>query len=725
MNREVAILREVVMKLTPMLAGRGLRVTQQGAGAFVESDKKGVPVRVNIPHIPDNASPDLILAIQGFIDHEVAHIFFTDFKLMSETKRLAPKLGNLLNIVEDTMIERRIAEKFPGATSNLDRLHEFFFEKITLPAVKAAKGDPEREFGALVVPIVRAWSGQKLFDRKLRENGFWEQPIVKRLVDAMPPDVKARIPKLRTTIESLAVAKVIDKILSPPPPPEPEPDDPAAPESEKDKASSKSKTKSEDEDGKGSNPELPEDEDDKGAGGEPSDEESEDAGSDDDSDDGEPAPADEASSEEAPEPEGSDPAEPEDDDDVGEGRSGDDDGDEGAPEEEEESAAGGAAGEAGEEEGDDGSVGGEGEDEDGDDEASGGAKGGEDDSDDAGKSKAPEKMVLEDGPAGIGDFDPADFDGMIEAMITDEASRETRGADYRVFTNDFDQIAPLEISKSYKPEWLETLNDDIGHMVGPMQKEIERMMAARSQVMNVSGYRSGRLHGAALHRLKVNDDRVFRRKHETKALETVVTLLIDNSGSMGGTKQRVAMSAGYALSQTLERVRIPHEVIGFTTLLPTREQRKAISAEEARLGRAFSRYEPLHMPVYKGFEEKLTPETRKRFAQSAMHGDFLRNNVDGECLRIAGKRIAKRPEVRKVILVLSDGQPCCDGNSREVHSDLHKAVAELDRAKIETIGIGIMDAAVSTYYPKHIVLRDLSALPQLVMGELKRILLAA
>jgi cobalamin biosynthesis protein CobT len=257
------------------------------------------------------------------------------------------------------------------------------------------------------------------------------------------------------------------------------------------------------------------------------------------------------------------------------------------------------------------------------------------------------------------------------------------------------------------------------------------MMAARSQVIKVPGFRSGKLHGGSLHRLKTGDDRVFRRTAESISKETVVTLLIDNSGSMTGSAIQVAMATGYALCQTLERVGIKHEVIGFTTCgyqgdrHALEDYSEKLHEEQTRIGRKFSRTEPLFMPIYKGFDERLTPTAKARFAYVYGGRSFLLQNIDGECLGVAGDRIAKRREPRKVILVLSDGAPACSTSTgRELASDLRRRIKELAARKIETIGIGIEDDSVKAYYPKYVVLEDLNKLPGTVMGELRRILLS-
>jgi cobalamin biosynthesis protein CobT len=132
------------------------------------------------------------------------------------------------------------------------------------------------------------------------------------------------------------------------------------------------------------------------------------------------------------------------------------------------------------------------------------------------------------------------------------------------------------------------------------------------------------------------------------------------------------------------------------------------------------------MPIFKGFDGRLTPDAKKRFAMPSNDRLPLLNNVDGECLRIAAQRISRRPERRKVIIVLSDGSPACSTTyPGEISSDLHRAVEECGKMHIDLVGLGIMNENVSHYYPKYSVLNNLADLPGAVMGELKRILTTA
>ena len=771
-NKEIAIIREVIVKVTQLLAGKGLRVTQQGASAFVQADARtGKPLRVNIPHIPDEASDELILAIQGFIDHEVGHVLFTEFSYKAKERIADKRMDRCHDMAENPFVERMMAGKFPGAKHNMERLHGFFIEKIIEPELIKAKGDEKRVFAILLGLVVRALGGQKTFEDWLKKAGHWDSPLVKAFVDGLPAAAITKLKTAKSSRETYEAAEMMHAVLFPPPPPAP----PAPPSSKP-----KEKTKA---DGKGANKDLPEDEEDEGEGGdssapedkseltepegeeppadedeeaeppaEPEEEETEDELEEPPADAGKPSSADPDESDENSDDAGGedgddgsshDPAEPADDDagerDDDHGSAGEDDEPADDGEDDDGEPVGPPVGED-DDDGEDESPASSGDDDSGDEPASGGQSD-DDGADEGGSDEVDEPAEPE--PAGAGsskfqdgdtDLEPTDFSEALSAKITDEASRETRDADYSIFTKDFDKIEPYPTEAASKIRSQESIDlaftafdDEVRHMVGPMQKDIERLMAARSQVMRVPGYRSGKLHAGNLHRLATNDDRVFRRNHEAKSKDTAVSLVMDNSGSMGGRPMRTAMLAGYALSQTLERVGIAHEAIGFTTMAETSMSAKLVEAEEARLGTSFSRIEPLYLPIYKGWDERLSPTVKHRFASAANQQNFLKNNVDGESVEVAAQRLSKRREGRKVLIVLSDGMPAAQTNNyrsagKELNSHLHKVVKEATKQGIEVIGIGIMSDAVKTFYPKYMVLDDIAKLPSTVMGELKRIL---
>ncbi|AMB48381.1 VWA domain-containing protein [Methylobacterium sp. AMS5] len=323
-----------------------------------------------------------------------------------------------------------------------------------------------------------------------------------------------------------------------------------------------------------------------------------------------------------------------------------------------------------------------------------------------------------------------EFDEALAQKISEDAKACAKDADYIIYSRDFDVIEPLKIdtgedarkNKRWQDSYLTQLEDETRGMVGVMQKDIDRMMASRSQVMRIPGFRTGKLHSSALHRVVAGDDRVFRRKHENKSKDTAVSLLCDNSGSMHGQKMKVAMTGAYALSSTLERVQIKHEVLGFTTKYDNKVMKEA-QEEAKRVGVKYSRISPIYMPIYKGFDERMGPEIKTRFA-GAPYQHFMNANADSESLEYALARLLKRPEKRKVLMVFSDGQPAADGDMYQQIAHLHRVIETGTKMGVEIIGIGILSDAPKHFYPKHFILNKVEQLPGLVMNELKRILSA-
>jgi hypothetical protein len=726
-RNEVAILRQVIEKLVPMISKTGVKVTQRGLQAFVKYDSKGRPTVVNLPMLPDDAADDLVLAIQGFLDHEVGHILDSSFEYLVKSTKAGPSVGALTNMVEDTYVERRMRERFPGSAFNIDLLHDFFLENITRPGLEKAT-TIEEKLGYLTVTAIRAWSGQRVFKEFMDAGNHWDTiaPYFKKVPQALIDRIKT----VKSSRDSFEIAVALDMALRPPKPPE---SDEKPEDGEGEKRSGEGDgdgkpTKSDDSDAD-SAPKPGDKGEDEPDEGEPAEDNDDNDESEEQDSDGEPH-DDGAADEGEEDGEGAgDDDEPTDDAEDGagedEGESGEDD-----PSDSDEGAA-----EPSDDAGDDadegaGQGGGEDEDEDAESASSGDDEGesGEGESD-SGEGSDADKADARDGTEEIWDSvlgegcPNSEFDEALSKVIGDRALEMAAEADYHVFTKDADKVELLEpmIDASQVQRLTNNMDDKTRHMIGVMQKQIERMVAARSQVLNVPGYRSGRLHTAALHRITLGDDRAFRRKQVNHSKDTAVTLLVDCSGSMGGSKFQTAMLAAYALSLTLDRVGIKHECLGFTTGNDY-DLYEEIKKEQDRTGLSFSRHEPLYMPIFKQFEERVTPQVKARFAV-AERQISLANNIDGESVEVAAGRLMQRRETRKILIVLSDGQPNFYGDTRAGAQHLKKVVKELPKKGVEPIGIGIEDRSVKSYYPKFVVLDDVEQLPAQVMKELQTILM--
>lgn len=700
-NPRVAIMREVVVKTVQILATRNVKVTQRGTRAYVSYDPRTLePTLVNVPFIPDDADDKLLDAIQGFMDHELGHIFWTDAKELLRAKKLG--VGSLHNTIEDTFIERKQCENFKGCAINLENVGRFFLANYT---DKKIKEDAKNIVSYLMVPAMRAWAGQLLFQEYMDDGDKWRhlEDITKRL----GPKLIERVAKVNSSKDAVDLALDMTEALSgkkpapPPPAPAPKP----APKKDDDE---KFEEDDEDEDDagtaageKGEGDEKPS-KGEKGAGtpGKPKSEEE---------DDDDAAPGD-------------------DDEKFDDSTAGEGDDDEKftgtTPGEEEDDLEGtaesGTMGESEFGEGDDDeSFGGDLEDPEGD------AAAGKTEEAKSGTGLEEEDEEHEDLTGALSGIE--DYDESLSGALGESAAEAAKKSEYVIWTRDFDVVETLDLAdydeRSLKPR-LESMQQNSDAMVGVMQKDLERAIASRNRSTWRGGLRKGRISASNLSRLAVNDDRVFRKKEIAISKDVALTLLCDNSGSMASRNRiQLASEAAFALSSVLDRMNITHEVIGFTTKsggYPPAEFRKA---EEELKGGSFARALPLYMPIYKGFDERLTPETKRRIAAMGL-ANFLYENVDGECVQVAAQRLLGRKEKRRIMLVLSDGQPSAGRDTRRLQKHLKDSVALVAKSGVEVIGIGIETDSVASYYPKYVVLNKANELAGEVMQKLRQILLA-
>ena len=651
MNDKIIILREAIVKVTQILAGKSINVTQRGVTAYVKTDTKGRPVEVNLPYLPDNATDELIQAIQGFLDHEVAKVLFTDFNVVNAVAE-DKGLSSMLSMLEDIRIEREMANRFTGSAANMANTAAFFLKNVVDPEVKSAQleGDAKKVMANLMVPMLRGMAGQHVFKDYMKDKMAEVLPVHDKIAD-----LAAQIASTNSTDDCLELAKVIRDRLKGEDGGEGDDDGEQGEESE-------SKGKGRGKAGKGKG---------KGKGEKKS----------------APKPAEGEESEE-----------------------GESDGGEGEGEEENEEGEG-----AGEEPNDGGED--EGESAGGDDEGDGETDSEEGESDageelDTSNTKPVWELLDKDGAN--------NFDKSVSRAISSSATEASKHAEYLIYSKDFDVIEPLKVGRDFKPYMLKELVDAVEHMVGPIQKDLERAISARSMATWEAGRRSGRLHNAGLARLAVGDTRVFRRRHEGVSKDVAVQLVIDASGSMSGQKINIATQSAYALANVLDRLKISNEVICFTTGEMPVDAGK-MHEEERKLGRRYSRMEPLYMPILKTYNERLTTDVKNRFGWLP-NSRILRNNIDGECVENAARRLLARREKGKIMIVLSDGHPAAYSAEGNLNKHLKETVKRVEGAGVNVIGIGIMDSAVRSFYKKNIVINNVSELPDRVIRELRHLL---
>jgi len=742
-NSRVLIMREAITKIVPMLTQRSVKVTQQGTQAFVSYNRKTLAIeRVNLPYIPEDASNELLDATQGFLDHEVGHILFTEQSIVLKAEKL--KVHTLHNMIEDTFVERRMGEQFPGCGANLTRMHGFFLAEYIDTQLKEK---PEHSAAILMVVAIRAWAGQPAFIDYMADK--WG--LMKEVVDRLGKDFPKMLRNVQSSADGLKVALEAKKRLepkpvpkAPPPPPAPPPPAPPSPPEE---------PSEEPQPGAGS-PGEPGDEEDPGQPGDmpplPGDEPPEGEEIQEPVLPPEDATAEEPAQEPAEEP-GAEPAQSEEP--TAEAPAGEpaDEGDEDEGDSDPGAMSGAAGGESTEddeeEQGDGAGDGMAGGDASGDtSESDDGDAGGEDEN---GSRSAPTSGAEKSVPGGtpeegasdssgtIGESDPErdlfkeiaeapikDFDEAASDALSKEAREATRNAAYSVFTRDEDNLEVLEVPAEFDQATVVEMQKQVDHMIGPLQKDLQRAIAARSASIWTGGHRRGQLHGASLARVLTGRDDVFRQKQVSRTKDVAVELVVDASGSMWRRgKIVVAAYAAYALSAVLDNIGIANEVVAFSTQDFSSKTARAMREEAVEHGLNYSRTAALDIRILKAFNERMTPATRRRFAMLSTGGEMMEENVDGESVQLANHRLQQQRSARKVMMVLSDGMPACGGGlSPILNEHLKSVVKQIEARGTDVVALGILDESVKKFYRRAIVLNSVEDLPRVVMHELHKLL---
>ncbi|MFZ0729785.1 MAG: cobaltochelatase subunit CobT, partial [Methylovirgula sp.] len=292
---------------------------------------------------------------------------------------------------------------------------------------------------------------------------------------------------------------------------------------------------------------------------------------------------------------------------------------------------------------------------------------------------------------------------------------EQRGPDYRAFTKKFDETIaaeslcePEELDRlrAYLDKQLQNLSSIVGRLANRLQR---RLMAQQSRSWEFD-LEEGVLDPARLSRVIIDPQQPlsFKREKDMDFRDTVVTLLLDNSGSMRGRPITVAATCADILARTLERCGVKVEILGFTT-----RAWKGGQSREAWLqaGKPPSpgRLNDLRHIIYKAADAPWR-HARKNLGLMMREG-LLKENIDGEALDWAHRRLLARPEQRRILMTISDGAPVDDstlsvnpGNYLERH--LRHVIEEIEtRSPVELIAIGI-GHDVTRYYRRAVTIVD-------------------
>ncbi|MDC3351452.1 cobalt chelatase [Gammaproteobacteria bacterium] len=302
--------------------------------------------------------------------------------------------------------------------------------------------------------------------------------------------------------------------------------------------------------------------------------------------------------------------------------------------------------------------------------------------------------------------------------------------DYSIFTTDFDEI--IEAKDLTTPDEAIRLRAQLDNLIKPhlatigkLANRLQRLLLAKQNTNWNFNLEEGILDTARLHRVIAEPGHPLSYKQETETnfKDTVVTLLIDNSGSMRGRSISLAAICGDIIGSTLERCQIKTEVLGFTTKHWKGGESKQKWISEGSFMNP-GRLNDIRHIIFKSADNSWR-RARKYFGAMLKEG-LLKENIDGEALTWSHDRLIKRNEERKILIVISDGAPVDDSTlsaNREDYLDNHlkKIIAQIEiesPVELQAIGIG---HDVSKYYNNAITINRAEELGEVLLEELTKL----
>ena len=302
--------------------------------------------------------------------------------------------------------------------------------------------------------------------------------------------------------------------------------------------------------------------------------------------------------------------------------------------------------------------------------------------------------------------------------------------EYKIFTSNFDEIEKAENLE--KDDEIKKLRNNLDQQLTSFQdvitklaNKLQRQLLAKQNRSWEYDLEEGLLDSSKLSRIIIDPQNSlsFKKEKDFEFKDTMVTLLIDNSGSMRGRPITIAALCADILSRTLERCNVKVEILGFTT-----KNWKGGEAREkwSKSGKPKNpgRLNDLRHIIYKGADVHWR-QSKKNLGLMLKEG-LLKENIDGEAILWAFNRLVRRKEERKIMMVISDGAPVDDstlsvnsGDYLEKH--LKKTVKFIEsNSDIELLAIGI-GHDVSRYYKKAIKISDVQELGDVMISQLSNL----
>ncbi len=332
---------------------------------------------------------------------------------------------------------------------------------------------------------------------------------------------------------------------------------------------------------------------------------------------------------------------------------------------------------------------------------------------------------------GLESVDDTSIDEEIDSLsYPNNEFKTSHKKEYSIYTSNFDEV--IEAKDLVTNDESLRLRNQLDNLIKPhistigkLANRLQRLLLAKQNTSWNFNLEEGILDNSRLHRIVANPSYPlsFKQETENNFKDTVVTLLIDNSGSMRGRSISLAAICTDIIGSTLERCQVKTEILGFTTKHWKGGDSKklwVINGNSANPGRL----NDLRHIIYKSADNSWR-RSRKYFGAMLREG-LLKENVDGEALAWSHDRLLKRPEERKILIVISDGAPVDDSTlsaNREdfLDSHLREIITKIEKespVELQAIGIG---HDVTKYYKNALTINRAEELGEVLLDELTKL----
>ena len=333
---------------------------------------------------------------------------------------------------------------------------------------------------------------------------------------------------------------------------------------------------------------------------------------------------------------------------------------------------------------------------------------------------------IEDFEIEEGDIDDTE-DWVENRSKLEELIALNQNQEYKVFCRDFDEV--VDADNLCSSEELKRLRDRLDQLIDPSKSVIAKLANRLQRLLLAQQRRSwefdkeeGILDSSKLHKI-ITDPLTplsFKTEKETSFKDTVLTMLVDSSGSMRGRSMTTAAISADIIGSTLDKCNIKTEILGFTTKHWKGGDSRKLWVE---CGKPSSpgRLNDLRHIIFKPAD--LAWRRAKKNLGLMLREGLLKENVDGEALLWASSRLMKRPEQRKILMVISDGAPVDDStlstnSTSYLDNHLKQVISEIEnRTELELIAIGI-GHDVTKYYRKAVTIHRAEELGNVMLEQL-------